>query len=194
MVYFIGSNIVLLVAIYFVYMDYKIRAFQFQTLRTHKHKKMKAGAIHYYRIYKNIYMQLIIGIGPSEIMKRLYLMTENKQLRALLMEMSEIVSNSNDIDKGVRLLRSRLADEDSKIFISILENGSKTGFSVNSMKQLDHFFFQKYLIGINKRVKQVKRRYFIASLLFCSAIFIAIFMPVFNQMLLSLKSIFNHYQ
>lgn len=193
MVYLICSVIILMTGMYIIYTDYKIKNYTFTGATVRKTKKMKAGAIHYYRIYKNIYMQLMIGIGPFEMMRRLYLMTDHKSLRALLMEMSEIVTNSNDIDKGIKFLKNRLADDDSKIFISILENGSKTGFSLQSMKQLDHFFFQKYLIGISTRVKQVKRKYFIATFLFCSAIFISIFMPVLNQMLVSLKSIFNSY-
>lgn len=191
--YFLCSISVLLIGMYMLYIDYRREPYTFQVVKERKKKRMKAGAIHYYRIYKNIYMQLVIGISPFEIMKRLYLMTDHKMLRTLLMEMSEVVANSNDIDRGIKLLKSRLSDDDSKIFISILENGSKTGFSLHSMKQLDHFFFQKYLIGINKRVKQVKRKYFVSSLLFCSAIFIAIFMPVLDQMLTSLKSIFNTY-
>lgn len=184
---------VLFIGLYVLYIDNRRGPYTFRTARERKKKRMKAGAIHYYRIYKNIYMQLVIGISPFEIMKRLYLMTDNKPLRHLLMEMSEVVTNSNDIDKGIKLLKGRLSDDDSKIFISILENGSKTGFSLHSMKQLDHFFFQKYLIGIGKRVKQVRRKYFVSSLLFCSAIVIAIFMPVLDQMSASLKSIFNSY-
>lgn len=163
------------------------------SLKKNRQKRVSAGAVQYYRIYKNIYMQSKIGISPFEIMKRLYLMTEHKALRSVFYEISERITHSNDIDKGIDLLRDRLADEDSKMFINILRNSSKTGFSASAMRQLDHMFFQKYLIGIKNNVKKVRRRYFFATLLFCSAVFIAIFMPVVNEMFLSVQSVFKGY-
>lgn len=193
MTYFFMTVVFLSLYLFIMYSDYKLKRFTMEHRKRGFRKKVRAGAIHYYRIYKNIYMQISIGISPYEMMKRLYLVTDHRDLKNLLMEMSVIVTNSNDVEKGIHFLKKYLVDEDSRLFINILQSSVKTGFSLNSMKQLDHFFFQKYLISIRNRVKQMKRRYFLSSFLFCSAIFIAIFMPIVNEMLTSLQSIFNSY-
>ncbi len=155
--------------------------------------KVSADCSEYYRLYKYMYMQQSIGISPFETIRRLYLITEHSALRALLYEMSVVVSNSSDIGVGLSLLKQKLVGNDSALFINILENSMRTGFSALSMRQLDGMFFQKYLVEIKNRVKKAKRQYFRAALLFCAAVFVAIFLPVADQMLRSLQSVFATY-
>lgn len=156
-------------------------------------QKVAASSVEYYRLYKYMYMQQSIGISPFETIRRLYLITEHKALRELLREMSIIISNSSDIGVGIALLKQKLTGSDSALFINILENSTRTGFSVSSMRQLDGMFFQKYLVEIKRKVKAAKRQYFRSALMFCSAVFIAIFLPVVDQMLRSLQSVFTTY-
>lgn len=173
------------------YLSFYIRRLTLQHRRDRPTRKVKAGCVEYYRIYKSIYMQQSVGISPFEIMKRLYMMTEHKGFQRVLREMAELISNSNSIEKGIAFLKWSLVDEDSILFLNVLENSARAGFSAHAMRQMDHLFFQKYLIDIKRQVKRTKRRYFQAALLFCSAVFLAIFMPVVDQMLRSLGSIFS---
>lgn len=155
--------------------------------------RVEAGCAEYYRLYKYIYMQQKIGIDPFETIRRLYLITEHRGLRRLLYEMSVRMSNSNELESGLSLLREKLVGDDSRLFINILENSLRTGFDTDAMRQMDSMFFQKYLIDIRKKVKRVKRSYFRAALCFCLAISIGVFLPVLEQMLQSLQSIFTSF-
>lgn len=193
-IFTIGTLLVAVILLLFlIVQERRSDCFLFRSKRKTRGRKVRAGSIEYYRIYKNMYMQLSIGVRPFEMMKRLHLMTEHGELKKLLMEMSEMIVHSNSIDRGIDLLKKRLADEESVLFLNMLENSARTGFSPSAMRQLDHLFFQKYLIDIKRKVKRVKRRYVQSAFMFCAAVFIAILLPVADQMLRSLQSIFTSY-
>ncbi len=171
----------------------RVLRYVFREPKKIKKKTISAGSIEYYRLYKYMYMQQGIGITPFETLRRLYLITEHKKLRALLYEMSIAITHSNEVETGVALLKERMRGEESMLFINMIENSIATGFTTIAMRQLDELLFQKYLIDIRKRVKKVKRRYFKAAFLFCSAAFLAILLPVIHQMTRSLQMIFVGY-
>lgn len=155
--------------------------------------KLEAGSYDFYRVYKYMYMQLKAGITPFETMRRLYLSTENDGLSRVLYEMSIAITHSSELEKGVKVLKEQLVGDDAALFISILEGCIESGFAVEPIKQLDGMLFQKHLIDIKKRVKKVKRRYLLAAVFTCSSIFIAVFLPMIDQMLGSLATIFSQY-
>ncbi len=171
----------------------KLECFVFGKKKKTKKKVVKAGSVEYYRLYKYMYMQQMVGITPFETLRRLYLITEHATLRSLLYDMSVAITHSNEVETGVAMLKERLRGEDSLLFISIVENSIKTGFAGTSMRQLDELLFQKYLVDIRRRVKKGKRRYFRAAFLFCTAVFLAIMIPVVHQMMRSIDMIFVGY-
>lgn len=162
-------------------------------VKTAKSLQAEVGSIEYYRLYKYIYLQSKIGARPFDTLCRLHRVCTDRNLRNVMFEMSVIISHSNDIDRGVEFIRKALRGDGSLLFISIIENSTKTGFSTDAMRRLDGMLFQKYILEIKASVKKKKRRYFWASLMFCSAVFVAIFMPTLSQMVESLKLIFASY-
>lgn len=161
--------------------------------RKRRFKRLEVGCYEFYRVYKYMYMQLKAGITPFETMRRLYLSTENIEFGMILREMSTAITHSSELEKGIDVLKQHLVGDDAALFISILEGCMESGFSVSSIKQLDGMLFQKHLIDIKKRVKQVKRRYLLAAMFTCSSIFIAVILPMVDQMLGSLGTIFTQY-
>lgn len=154
-------------------------------------KKAEIGSIEYYRLYKYMYLQSKIGMRVEDTISNLHNITEDKVLKSVLKEMAIVLSHSNDISRAAKYLRSAIKGEGSMLFINIIENSARTGLSADSMRRLDGMLFQKYVIDIKNRTKKIKRKYFWASFAFCSSIFLAIFLPMIDQMIRSLALIFS---
>lgn len=176
-----------------IWLYFEKRRYEIPKSKKHATKKLEVGCYDFYRVYKYMYMQLKAEMTPFETMRRLYLSTENEAFGKVLYEMSVAISHSSELEKGITVLKQQLTGDDAALFISILEGCMESGFSVNSVKQLDAMLFQKHLIDIKKRVKKAKRRYLFAAVCTCSAIFLAVFLPMVDQMLGSLRTIFTQY-
>lgn len=159
--------------------------------KSHALPKVHAGSAEYYRLYKYLDLQAGVGARPEDSLKRLYLVTQHRELRLALYRMSEVLTNSNEIRCAIETLRPILVGADGQTFLTILENIRSAGLRREAFARFDRMLFQKYLIDLAGRTKRMKRKYFTAVFLFCAAIFGMLFLPMVQQMIDSLQVIFR---
>ena len=145
----------------------------------------------FYKIYKYLQIQLETGARPEEIFKALYRVVDYPPFRATLLQFSVIISQSHDVHQGLNYLKSRLKDQEGKLFISITENLAFSGGEHETFSRLNHLLFQKYLSNIRERTKKIKRLYLYSVILFTLLVSIMLLMPLIDQMLKSAQMIFN---
>lgn len=154
-------------------------------------RPLLVSSAEYYRLYKFLYLQAGVQARAEDSLAKLYRVTDHPRLRAVLYRMAEVLTNSNEIRAAIELLRPILIGADGETFLTILENIRSAGLRREAFERFDRMLFQKYLIDLAARTKRMKRQYFTAVFLFCSAIFGALLLPMIQQMIDSLNVIFQ---
>ena len=145
----------------------------------------------FYRLYKYMYLQSASGSRPEELLKTLYRVVNAKKLRKSLLQMSVIISQSNDVQKALNYLRHQFNHEEGLILIGILESIAISGLSNEAFLRLDQMLFQKYLSQMRRDTSHIKRLYFYSVVFFVAAASGVLFLPLIDQMLKSANIIFK---
>lgn len=145
----------------------------------------------FYRLYKYMYLQSASGSRPEELLKSLYRVVSAKKLRKALLQMSVIISQSNDVQKALKYLRHQFNHDEGLILIGILESIAISGLSKEAFLRLDHMLFQKYLSQMRRDTRLIKRMYFYSVVCFVAAASGVLFLPLIDQMLKSANIIFK---
>ena len=148
-------------------------------------------AKYFYRMYKYLYLQTSSGARAEDMLKNLYRIVGDSTISRSLLQMSVILSQSNDVSIGLDYLRTVFKGEDGLMLIGILENVSVSGLSNDAFLRLDHMLFQKYLAQLQRETKMIKKRYFLSVTCFVIAASSIIFIPLLDQMMRSANIIFN---
>ncbi|MGX8796529.1 hypothetical protein ACR6HW_10710 [Fusibacter sp. JL298sf-3] len=153
-------------------------------------KDEKAISKNFYRLYKYIHLQISVGTRAEEIYKSLYRVVENKRLKSQLRQMSVIIAQSHDIERGIDYLKQTLTTQEGKTFVNVIDNMKGFGLAESSFMRLDHMLFQKYLSNIRNETEKIKKRYFRIVVLFTIVTTLMLLLPIINQMIVSAKNIF----
>lgn len=148
-------------------------------------------AKNFYRIYKYLYVQTASGARSEDILKSMYQIVDQVTLKKVMISMSAILAQTNDVEEALNYLRIKFNHEEGEILVGILKSITVSGLSQESFLRLDHMLFQKYLAQIRKDTTQIKRTYFYAIVCFTIAAAMIIFIPLLEQMLNSTNIIFN---
>ena len=162
---------------------------KFQLMRS-KHSQTELTK-NFYRLYKYMYLQSSSGSRPEDLLKSLYRVVSAKRLRKSLLQMSVIISQSNDVQKALKYLRSQFNHEEGAIMIGTLESIVISGLSKEAFLRLDHMLFQKYLSQMRRDTSRIKRMYFYSVVCFVAAASGVLFLPLIDQMLKSANIIFK---
>lgn len=148
-------------------------------------------AKNFYRIYKYLYVQTASGARSEDILKSMHQIVEHSNLKKILISMSAILAQTNDIEEALNYLKIKFNHEEGEILIGILKSITVCGLSQESFLRLDHMLFQKYLSQLRRDTTQIKRTYFYAIVCFTVAASMIIFIPLLEQMLNSANIIFS---
>ncbi len=148
-------------------------------------------AKNFYRIYKYLYIQTVTGARPEDVLKSMHQIVDHVLLKKVLVSMSAILSQTNDVEEALNYLKIKFAYEEGEILVGILKSITISGLSQESFLRLDQMLFQKYLTQLRKDTAQIKRTYFYAIVCFTIAASMIIFIPLLEQMLNSANIIFN---
>ncbi|HAS72958.1 MAG TPA: hypothetical protein DCS67_02305 [Clostridiales bacterium UBA8960] len=159
--------------------------------REHFRYSKEKLAKNFYRMYKYLYLQTSSGARAEDMLKNLYRVIDDSTIKKPFIQMSVIISHSNDVKTGLDYLRHVFKGEDGAMLVSILENVAISGLSNDAFLRLDHMLFQKYLAQLQRETGKIKKRYFFSVVCFVSAASSIIFLPLIDQMMRSANIIFN---
>ena len=161
-------------------------------LRHHNNRfKKERLAKNFYRIYKYMYVQSNSGARPEEILKSLHRVLADKKLKKIFLQMSVLISQSNDLKKGVQHIRESFRNEEGILLVGIFDSILTNGLSSEAYFRLDQMLFQKYLTQLKEDTTRTKRLYFYAVVCFVFAASGILFLPLIDQMMQSTNIIFN---
>jgi len=160
-------------------------------LKLHSRQSQTELTKNFYRLYKYMYLQSASGSRPEDLLKSLYRVVSAKKLRKSLLQMSVIISQSNDVQKALGYLRHQFNHDEGLILIGILESIAISGLSKEAFLRLDHMLFQKYLSQMRRDTSRIKRLYFYSVLCFVAVASGVLFLPLIDQMFKSANIIFK---
>lgn len=145
----------------------------------------------FYRIYKYMYIQSKSGARPEEILKSLHRVLPDKKIKVIFLQMSVLISQSNDLKKGISHIKESFRNEEGILMAGILESILTNGLSSEAYFRLDQMLFQKYLTQLKEETTKTRRLYFYAVVCFVFAASGVLFLPLIDQMMKSTNLIFN---
>lgn len=191
----LNTGILLTIAFYFnVHQKIEFAKPTFKLRKTYFTKGRRTGTAlvkNFYRIYKYLYVQTCSGSRAEDILKNMYQMVSDKHLKKSLIQMSAVITQSNDTQKAIRHLKKSIKHEDGEILIGILESITLSGLSKESFMRLDQMLFQKYLTQVRRDTAQIRKMYFFAVVCFVVAVSGLLFFPLMDQMFKSANIIFR---
>ena len=157
-------------------------------------RKKKAASIfqkNAYKLYKYILNQSYAGVRPSEAMKKMYEVVEEKKLRRNLMEACAKYSVSLDTDILARAILENIDTPEARSFSMTIRDKIFESRDSNLLERLEQLMFNRYFAYIQRATDNVKTRCLIAVVLLCSVVVVMVLIPTMLDVQNALNSIFT---
>lgn len=144
-----------------------------------------------YKLYKYILNQNSAGVRPSDAIKRMYEVIEDKTMRKTFMEACAKFSVSLDNDILADEIIKNIDTPESRSFAMtirdrIFENGDS-----KLLERLEQLMFNRYFAYIQRSTDNVKTRCLLSVLLLCSVIVVMVLIPTMLDVQNAMNSIFT---
>ncbi len=157
-------------------------------------RKKKATAVfqkNAYKLYKYIINQSAAGVRPSDAMKKMYEVVEEKKLRRILMEACAKYSVSLDTDILSREILENIDTPEARSFAMTIRDRLFESRDRKLMERLEQLMFNRYFAYIQRDTDNLKTRCLITVVLLCSVIVVMILIPTIMDVQNALNSIFT---
>jgi len=144
-----------------------------------------------YKLYKYILNQSAAGVRPSDAMKKMYEVVEEKKLRRTLMEACAKYSVSLDTDVLSEEILNNIDTPEARSFALSIRDKIFESHEPDLVERLEQLMFNRYFAYIQRETDSVKTRCLITVVLLCSVIVVMVLIPTFLDVQNALNSIFT---
>ncbi len=163
----------------------------FFILMTRKKKVSSVFQKNAYKLYKYILNQASAGVRPSEAMKKMYDVVEEKKLKRNLMEACAIYSVSLDTDILAKAILENIDTPEARSFAMTIKDKLFESRDSNLMERLEQLMFNRYFAYVQRATDNIKTRCLIVVVLLCSVVVIMVLIPTMLDVQNALNSIFT---
>ena len=143
-----------------------------------------------YKVYKYLHNQIASGVKVTDAVKTVYEVSEDDEIRGMLMQLSARYELTLDIDSALAEFRSNFYSEEADTLCIALKQGIITGDNRELLARQEDVMFKKYFNYIQAETDNCKLRSIAAAALFTTVVAIMIIMPLLNEINESLSKIF----
>lgn len=157
-------------------------------------KKKNAASVfqkNAYKLYKYILNQSAAGVRPSDAMKKMYEVVEEKTLRLTIMEACAKYSVSLDTDILSEEILNNIDTPEARSFALTIRDKIFESHEPELVERLEQLMFNRYFAYVQRATDSVKTRCLITVVLLCSVIVVMVLIPTFLDVQNALNSIFT---
>lgn len=143
-----------------------------------------------YKIYKYLHNQISAGVQVTEAIKTVYEVTDNKDLRLILIKLAGAYGRTLDIDFALDQFQSYFKIPEAQTLAVALKQGIDTGDNQEILQNQEDVMFDKYVDYIQAETEACRSRGVIAAIFFTAIIVTMICVPMYNDMIAGLRTIF----
>lgn len=143
-----------------------------------------------YKIYKYLHNQITSGVKPTDAVRSLYEVTDDKELGAILMRLAARYELTLDIDTALEEFRSNFDVHEAETLCIALKQGIDTGDNKELLAKQEDVMFKKYFSYIQAETDSCRSRSVAACAVFVVIVAVMIIVPMLMEVNQAIGNIF----
>ena len=135
-----------------------------------------------YKIYKYMHNQISSGVKPTDAIRSVYEVIEEKDLRSTLIRLAARYELTMDIDTSLDEFRADFDAHEAETLCIALKQGVDTGDNKELLARQEDVMFKKYFNYIQAETDSCRNRSITAAAVFVSIVVVMIIVPMLNEM------------
>jgi len=134
-----------------------------------------------YKIYKYLHNQISSGIKPTDAIRSVFKVTEDKELKGILVRLAARYELTLDIDSALEEFRANFDAHEAETLCIALKQGIETGDSKELLARQEDVMFKKYFDYIQAETDSCRNRSLAAAAVFVAIIVVMIIVPMLKD-------------
>lgn len=136
---------------------------------------------HIYKIYKYLHNQIASGVKPTDAVRTVYEVTDDKELREILVKLAARYELTLDIDIALEEFRSNLDTHEAETLCIALKQGIDTGDNKDLLAKQEDIMFKKYFNYIQAETDSCRNRSVAAAAVYVAIVAVMIIVPMLDE-------------
>lgn len=134
-----------------------------------------------YKIYKYLHNQITAGVKPTDAIRSVYEVIDDRELRGALVRLAARYELTLDIDTALEEFRSNFDAHEAETLCIALKQGIDTGDNKDLLSRQEDVMFKKYFNYIQAETDSCRNRSVAAAAVFVSIVVVMIIVPMLNE-------------
>lgn len=134
-----------------------------------------------YKIYKYLHNQITSGIKPTDAIRSVYEVTDDSELRGILIRLAARYELTLDIDSALEEFRSHFDAHEAETLCVALKQGIDTGDNKELLARQEDVMFKKYFNYIQAETDSCRNRSLAAAAVFVAIVVVMIIVPMLRD-------------
>ncbi len=136
---------------------------------------------HIYKIYKYLHNQISSGVKPTDAVRTVYEVTDDRELRGILVKLAARYELTLDIDKALEEFRSNFDTHEAQTLCIALKQGIDTGDNKDLLARQEDIMFKKYFNYIQAETDSCRNRSVAAAAVYVAIVAVMIIVPMLDE-------------
>lgn len=134
-----------------------------------------------YKIYKYLHNQISSGVKPTDAVRTVYEVVDDRELRGMLVRLAARYELTLDIDSALEEFRSNFDAHEAETLCIALKQGIETGDSQELLARQEDVMFKKYFNYIQAETDSCRNKSIAAAAVFVAIVVVMIIVPMLNE-------------
>ncbi len=136
---------------------------------------------HIYKIYKYLHNQISSGVKPTDAVRTVYEVTDDRELRGILTKLAARYELTLDINIALEEFRSNFDAHEADTLCIALKQGIDTGDNKDLLARQEDIMFKKYFNYIQAETDSCRNRSVAAAAVFVAIVAVMIIVPLLDE-------------
>lgn len=143
-----------------------------------------------YKIYKYLHNQISSGVKPTDAVRCVYEVTEDKELRGILVRLAARYELTLDIDAALEEFKSNFDTHEAQTLCIAIKQGIETGDNKELLAKQEDIMFKKYFNYIQAETDSCRNRSVAAATVYVAIVAVMIIVPMLSEVNQAIGNIF----
>lgn len=143
-----------------------------------------------YKIYKYLHNQISSGVKPTDAVRCVYEVTEDKELRGILVRLAARYELTLDIDAALEEFRSNFDTHEAQTLCIAIKQGIETGDNKELLAKQEDIMFKKYFNYVQAETDSCRNRSVAAATVYVAIVVVMIIVPMLSEVNQAIGNIF----
>jgi len=143
-----------------------------------------------YKIYKYLHNQISSGVKPTDAVRCVYEVTEDKELRGILVRLAARYELTLDIDAALEEFRSNFDTHEAQTLCIAIKQGIETGDNKELLAKQEDIMFKKYFNYVQAETDSCRNRSVAAATVYVAIVAVMIIVPMLSEVNQAIGNIF----